>query len=221
MRKMIMKEPFMARIAFILGLVIAISSTATAQQTGGQLCVRSFEDRNANGKLDAGEPLLTRGVSVNLLDATGITVASALLDESPTAAQGVVCFQFLPAGQYSVVVTSADITATTPSTVTTTIADDGLPTVVEFGGQRAAVPTPSGGTASTAAPVDQGSELARLLIAVLGALVVVGAMVFLGFIVYALAFRGRRPTPAVALDPRTTGSTPPVHIHDTGEHPRV
>jgi hypothetical protein len=209
------------RIAFILGLVITMTGTAAARQTGGQLCVRSFEDRNANGKLDAGEPLLTRGISVNLLDAGGITVASALLDESPTAAQGVVCFQFLAAGQYSVVVTSADITATTPSTVTTTIADGSLPTVVEFGGQRAAVPTPSGGTSSAPALVDQSAELGRIVVAALGALVVVGAMVFLGFIVYTLAFRGRRPTPAAALDPRTTGSTPPVHIHDTGEHPRV
>src|SRR6185369_17943230 len=99
----------MRRLICILTLVFALSGTAVAaQQTGGQLCVRSFEDRNGNGKLDAGEPLLTRGVSINLLDAGGITVASALLDTSPTAAQGVVCFQFLASGQYSVEVTSAD-----------------------------------------------------------------------------------------------------------------
>jgi hypothetical protein len=64
--------------------------------------VRAFEDTNANGKLDAGEALLTRGINVNLLDAQNVTIASALLDQSPTAAQGVVCFQFLAAGQYTI-----------------------------------------------------------------------------------------------------------------------
>jgi hypothetical protein len=211
----------MRRITGILILVLAIVNTAFAQQTGGQLCVRSFEDRNGNGKLDAGEPLLTRGVSVNLLDAGGITVASALLDESPTAAQGVVCFQFLEAGQYSVLVTSADFTATTPATVTTTIEEGSLPTVVEFGGQRAGVPTVAAGGSSTIAPQDEDS-VARVVISALGALVVVGGMVFLGVIVYALAFRGRRPPPHAALDPRTTtGSMRAVQTRDTSEHPRV
>ena len=209
-------------MSILLLLVLAISGTAAAQQSGGQLCVRSFEDRNGNGKLDAGEPLLTRGVSVNLLDAGGITVASALLDQSPTAAQGVVCFQFLEAGQYSVVVTSADFNATTPATVTTTIESGGLPTVVEFGGQRAGAPTlaPTGSGAS-AAQTSEG-ELVRLVVSVIGTIIVIAGMVFLGIIVYALAFRGRRPTPAPALDPRTTtGSMRAVQIRDTSEHPHV
>ncbi|MEO8607955.1 MAG: SdrD B-like domain-containing protein [Chloroflexota bacterium] len=212
----------MRRLICILTLAFAISSTAAAaQQTGGQLCVRSFEDRNGNGKLDAGEPLLTRGVSINLLDAGGITVASALLDTSPTAAQGVVCFQFLAAGQYSVVVTSADFNATTPATVTTTIQDDSVPTVVEFGGQRIGTPTlaPAG---SAAAPQTSEDELVRLVISIVGAIIVVAGMVFLGILVYAIAFRGRRPSQQAALDPRTTtGSMRAVQTRDTSEHPHV
>ncbi len=207
----------MRRISLILILILAISGVAGAQQTGGQLCVRSFEDRNGSGKLDAGEPLLTRGVSVNLLDASGITIASALLDTSPTAAQGVVCFQFLVAGQYSVIVTSADFTATTPSTVTTTISEGGVPTVVEFGGQRAGVPTVAPG-GSSAAPLSQESELARIIIAVLGALIVIAGMVFLGVLVYMVAFRSRRSV--TRINP-TTGSTPAVNIQETSENRRV
>jgi len=212
----------MRRIGLILILAIAIAGAAVAQQSGGQLCVRSFEDRNGSGTLDAGEPLLTRGVSINLLDAGGITIASALLDDSPTAAQGVVCFQFLAAGQYSVVVTSADFTATTPATVTTTISEGGLPTVVEFGGQRAGVPTvlPGGAGATSTVPLEE-NQLARILISALAAMVVVAGMVFLGLLVYGVAFRGRRPPAAAGLDPRTTGSTPAVPLRDTSEHPHV
>jgi hypothetical protein len=207
----------MRRISLILILILAMSGVAVAQQTGGQLCVRSFEDRNGSGKLDAGEPVLTRGISVNLLDAGGITIASALLDTSPTAAQGVVCFQFLAAGQYSVVITSADFTATTPATVTTTISEGGVPTVVEFGGQRAGVATvaPAG---SSAAPLSQESELARVIISVLGALVVIAGMVVLGVLVYMVAFRARR---AVTRINPTTGSTPKVNIQETSENRRV
>jgi hypothetical protein len=210
----------MRRISLILILILVISGVADAQQTGGQLCVRSFEDRNGSGKLDAGEPLLTRGVSVNLLDAGGITIASALLDTSPTAAQGVVCFQFLAAGQYSVVVTSADFTATTPATVTTTISDGGLPTVVEFGGQRAGVATLTAG-GSTAAPISQEGELARIIISVLGALIVVAGMVFLGLLVYIAAFRGRRPPILTTIKPTTTGSTAAVNVQETSENRQV
>jgi hypothetical protein len=212
----------MRRISLIVILAVVVAGAAVAQQSGGQLCVRSFEDRNGNGTLDAGEPLLTRGVSIDLLDTGGVAIASALLDESPTAAQGVVCFQLLPAGQYSVVVTSADFTATTPANVTTTIADGGLPTVVEFGGQRAGVPTlASGGSGVTSTVPLEENQLARILISALAAMVVVAGMAFLGLLVYGVAFRGRRPPAAAALDPRTTGSTPAVAMRDTGEHPHV
>lgn len=197
------------RLMFALIFLMGISGT-TAAQSGGQLCVRSFEDRNGSGTLDAGEPLLTRGVGVNLLDSSGVTIASSLLDTSPTAAQGVVCFQFLPAGQYSVVMTSADYTATTPDTITTTISDGGLPTVVEFGARLATAPTPAAAPA-----VAQALDTTRVLVSGVATLLAVGVMVFLGMIVYWFAF-GRRP-PADARV--TTGSMRAVR--DTGQSRRV
>jgi hypothetical protein len=123
----------MRRMAFILTILLGTWTIASAQ-SGGQICVRAFEDRNGSGSLDSGEPLLIGGISVSLLDQSGTTVASGLLDESPTAAQGVICFQSLPAGQYSVVITSSYV-ATTPETININLADDSLPTVVEYGGQ--------------------------------------------------------------------------------------
>ncbi|MBI5670628.1 MAG: hypothetical protein HZC41_21765 [Chloroflexi bacterium] len=197
------------RLVFALMVLVSLYGMVAAQ-SGGQLCVRSFEDRNGNGTLDPGEPLLTRGVGVNLLDSSGVTIASSLLDTSPTAAQGVVCFQFLPAGQYSVVMTSADYTATTPDTITTTISDSGLPTVVEFGARLAATPT------SAASPTGaQAVDTTRVAVSGMAALLVVGFMVFLGMIVFWSAFGRRAPVDARV----TTGSMRAVR--DTGTAPRV
>ena len=199
----------------IIAVLLLIGSTvhAQTQASGGQFCVRAFEDTNANGKLDAGEALLTHGINVNLLNAQNVTIASALLDQSPTAAQGVVCFQFLAAGQYTINISSAEYKATTPASITTTIADGGLPTVVEFGGQPLVAPTTSTETTtSTSAADEQTNQLVRILIAVAGALVVIIGMGVLGFIVYLLAF-GRRPAPADVR--RTTGTMRPVTPSDT------
>ena len=147
------------RISIAILLLLTMSSTAMAQ-SGGQFCVRSFEDRNANGTIDAGEPLLTGGVSADLLNAENVVVASALLSESPTAAQGVICFQFLSPGQYTMIVTSADYAPTTPNTVTAAISEGTLPTVVEYGGQRMTVETAADSTTSTD-PVAGLSQIAN------------------------------------------------------------
>jgi hypothetical protein len=179
--------------------------------------VRAFEDTNANGKLDAGEALLTHGINVNLLDAQNVTIASALLDQSPTAAQGVVCFQFLAAGQYTIDISSAEYKATTPASITTSITDSGIPTVVEFGGQSVAAPANnanSNTSVTVPAATDDTDQLVRILISVAGALLVIIGMGILGVIVYLLAF-GRRPISPP--DPRrTTGSMPTIDMRDTG-----
>lgn len=193
----------------MFALIFLMGMYGTAAQSGGQLCVRSFEDRNGSGTYDPDEPLLTRGVGVNLLDSSGVTIASSLLDTSPTAARGVVCFQFLPAGQYSVVMTSADYSATTPDTIATTVSETDV-TVVEFGARLAATPT------SAAAPASaQAVDTTRVLISGVGTLLAVGFMAFLGMVVYWLAFARRQPANARA----TTGSMRAVR--DTGVSRRV
>lgn len=204
----------------IIALLLLIGSTVQAQNgSGGQFCVRAFEDTNANGKLDAGEALLTHGINVNLLDSQNVTIASALLDQSPTAAQGVVCFQFLNAGQYTINISSAEYKATTPASITTTISDGGMPTVVEFGGQSVAAPAnpnATGSTVVTSLANSDTTQLIRILISVAGALIVVIGMGLLGFIVYMLAF-GRRP--AATADMRrvtTTGTMRAVDLSQTG-----
>ena len=196
------------RLGFVLLSLLLISNVALAQ-TGGQLWVRSYEDRNANGVRDTGEPLLTRGVSVDLMNADGIIIASALLDSSPNAAQGLVGFQMLPAGEYSVMVTSADYEATNGNQFTTTVSDAGVPPVLEFG--AAAVEIPAMTEAAAAA------DETKPLIAAGAALAVVLLMAVVGLLIYSFFFRPRLKQ-AQQLDRRTTtGSMRPVAT-GTGEY---
>ena len=123
----------MLRRSLLITLLCSLCVGAALAQSGGQLWVRAFEDRNANGAREPGEPFLTRGIAVSLLNEEGVIIASALLDDSPNAAQGLVGFQLLPPGQYSVAVTSADYEATGETTFTTTVSDAGIPPVLEFG----------------------------------------------------------------------------------------
>jgi hypothetical protein len=206
----------MRRIGLILAILAGLYGTAAAQ-SGGQFCVKAFEDRNGNGVQDAGEPVLTRGISLNLLDAGGIVIQSGSLEASPRAAVGEFCFQFLAAGQYSLAITSTEYRATTPDTSTAAISETGAPTVVEYGGQRAIVaPTTS---ASAAVQLSPREQLAQIVVAGLGALLVIAIMAVLGLFIYWFGFRNRMQA-AAATDARhktTTGSMRAVSTTDTGE----
>jgi hypothetical protein len=208
----------MRRVLFILIIAFAFSSMAAAQ-TGSQFCLRAYEDRNGNSQFDSSEPFITRGVSVNLLNAENIIVASALMDDSPNAAQGVICFQFLTTGQYSLTVTSADFTATTPDTFTASIGEGTLPTVVEYGAQRSAVEPVVTPSSSEILPADQRDMLQRIVLSGLGTLLVVAGMIVLGVFIYLIAFRNRA-APAPERTP-TTGSIPPVKMTDTAEIKKI
>lgn len=206
----------------IVMLVILLGLVAGAQaQGGGQFCLRAYQDRNGNAVLDAGEPFITAGVSANLLNADNVIIASATLDDSPTAAQGVICFQFLEPGQYTLTVTSADYTPTTADTMTASIAAGTLPTVMEYGAQRIeaqVVPT------EPASPVqgllDDPDLPQRVVISALGALLIMAGMVVLGGFIYLIAFRARRepaPLPESVLqttyipdDPVLSGAPTPT-----------
>lgn len=174
-------------IAFILA-VSAFALPGTAQGGDGQFCVRSFDDRNANQTRDQGELLLTSGIGADLIDESGVVVASALLADSPTAAQGVICFQFLPPGQYTIQVTSAEYQATTPDTMTVTLIGGELPAVLEFGAQSVAALVASGPEMLP----ETGPDWQRIITASVGAIVALLVMQILGLLIYTLAFRGHK-----------------------------
>lgn len=202
------------RRIFLIPVVLLLTAGMAAAQTagsGGQFCLRAYEDRNSSATLDSGEPFLTRGVSANLLNAENLVIASALMDDSPNAAQGVICFQFLEAGQYSLQVTSADYEAITPDTFTASISEGTMPTVVEYGARRFESPATTGSASSAAvtSPDTQRDTLGRIVLSGLGALVVMAGMVIFGALIYLVAFRRQsalQVPPITAPDYRKTGS---------------
>lgn len=217
----------------VLGLlVIWIISVFTVlpalAQGDGQFCVRAFEDRNGNGQRDAGEPLLTRGIGANLLDERGVIVASAIMDNSPTAGQGVICFLGLVAQQYTMVVTSAEYEPTTGDNMTVSVVSGGAPPVLEYGGQRIDAAAVTDTDAATESRFTDEEMLERIFIAGAGALVVTLVMSILGLIIYFIALRRRGPTiPPTIPDEyyrrpstKSTGQMRVVSPSDTGEYPR-
>lgn len=195
----------------LLTLLFSIALPALAQNSGGQFWVQAFEDRNGNGTRDAGEPFLTRGVSVDLLNADGVVMASGTLDDAPFANQGFIGFLYLAPGSYVAVITSPDLTATTSERVPVTITAGASPVTVPFGAQRAATgetPSAAGGAESLL-----NSETARVALAGFGALIVVGVMAAVGLLIYALVLRRRAPKPTR----QTTEHLRAVRSEETGE----
>jgi hypothetical protein len=194
----------------LLALVMPIATTVSAQDSGGQFWVQAFEDRNGDGAHNAGEPFLTRGVSVDLLNVDGVVMASATLDNAPYAAQGFIGFLYLAPGNYTAVISSPDLTPTTPARVDISITEDQSLVRVSFGAQREAfVETGTGGARST---IFNG-EIARLALAGFGAIVVVGIMGIIGLLVYTFVLRKHAPVEVK----RKTGAMRPVRVDETGE----
>lgn len=177
----------MKRLIAVTIIIVATILSAAAQGGDGQFCVRSFEDQNANQLRDQGEPLLMAGIGADLIDETGVVVASALLADSPTAAQGIICFQFLPAGQYTIQVTSAEYQATTPDTMTVTLVGGELPALLEFGAQSVNAIAVTGPETQ---PSD-GPDMQRIFSAAAGAILAVLIMQVIGLLIYVVALRGR------------------------------
>jgi len=190
----------------ILLVLVCFAGVALAQQAGGDFCVRAFEDLNANSVRDtsdseAFEPLLRAGIGADLLNDAGVIVASALLADSPTADQGVICFQFLPEGQYTIQITSAEYRPTTPDAMTASIRAGELPAVMELGVQTL-VGLPA---APLTAVTDETAQLERILFAAAGAVVVALVMQVIGLIIYLMRF-ARQPKAPVKVDTGVTAT---------------
>ncbi len=171
-------------------LLPLLASGAVSAQADGQFCVQAFEDRNGSGSRDAGEPFLQRSVSANLIDANGIIIASALLDNAPneTRVNGVICFQFLAPGQYAMEVTSAEFRATTPTTLTVTLNAGDIPAVLDFGAQSR---TTGLNVGTTSVQPDREAAIMRLAVSAAGAAAAAVGMALFGVLLYFIGFRRR------------------------------
>ena len=183
-----------------------------AQDVGdGQICVRAFEDRNSNGMYDDNEPPITQGIGVNLLDAQNITISAKLLEDSESSTQGTVCFRQLVAGNYTVIITSPDYSATTPTSLSTSVLPQSVPTRLDFGG-RLIVTEPS--TASNGlVTADRSQSLQGILFGSIGAILVMFVMIIIGAIIYFMVFH-RRLKQAPASKPITQPKAPVPSLQD-------
>lgn len=216
----------MRRIApLLIGLLLVTLQISAQDGASGQFCVRAFEDRDVNGQIDAGEPLITRGLGANLLDSTGVIIETALLDNSPTSSQGIICFLNLSIGQYTMEITSADFVPTTADNMTVNITSnpDTQRTLFEYGGQRIenALAAENRITDDTGKLTE--AEVERIALSTGGAIIAMIGSALIGLFYYLVLISGRRRRArrGNAYDPRmTTGSMRSVQPSDTGEYPR-
>ena len=188
------------RLLLCLTSGLLLASVALAQaQADGHLCLRAFEDRDADGNLDSGEPLLTAGVNAELRDEAGTVVAGGQMDGSPTAAQGVLCFQFLQPGDYTLLVSSPARTATGDARFPLRIEAGSPPQLVDYGAGALTGPAPS--TAADSTP-DLAQQLPRIGLATLGALLVMTGMLCVGALIGFFALRRRQASSSRARSGR-------------------
>jgi len=198
------------RIFVSLGVGLALAVGVVNAQNNGQLCLSAFEDTNGSQLKDQGEAPITQDIVVTLADAQNIIVDSKLLDDSPLASNGVVCFQGLAAGQYTLTAASANYDATTTTSFLTAVDASGNVQQFNYGGKLAiskpTVLTTNADGTPVLTPERQAAILERLLRSSLGALVAVSVLGLLGVIVYWTGFR----MPSRSRVVRATGQYPAV-----------
>jgi hypothetical protein len=219
--------------AMLLVLWVCVAHSTFAQGNG-QVCIKAFDDRNANGVLDAGEPFIVRDIGVNLANADGIIIQTALLEDSQTASGGIVCFSQLTPGQYTLQMASATYNPTTTSAFVTTVSDTSIPQVFDFGAQVIVTTLPT--VADTSGTLSQSQlryTLEKVFIAGVAAALVIAVMTIVGTLLYVVLLRpkvrqiiqdarksGVRPDTGAYYPVRDTASMP-VLRPDTGSMPPI
>ena len=201
---------WMRRIRALLLCCLLLGALAALAQDTGQICLQAFADDNENGIRDEIEAPITRGIAASLLNERGITIASLLLEG---AADGLLCFDGLFAGEYQVVISSSEYQATTAARVGASVQPGEAPARIDYGakglvGQYAPDPVAIVGALDPAAQQ-------TLLVAGLAAAGAIVFMSMLGALVYFLVIhrrlRRRRNPPR--------GAAPPVPQADTSQQP--
>ncbi len=174
------------RMWALLVFSLLLSALAALAQDTGQICLQAYADDNQNGIRDEIEGPISRGIAASLLNDRGVTIASLLLED---AADGLLCFDGLFAGEYQVVISSSEYQATTVATVGASVQPGEAPARIDFGAKRLVgeyAPDP----VAIVGALDPGAQQ-TLLVAGLAA---AGAIVFLsmlGALVYFLVIRRR------------------------------
>ena len=210
----------MGRLTLVICLLLATIQSLRAQDTG-QICVQSFDDRDGDGLRDADEGAIAHGVGASLQNPAGLTIASRLLEDSPFAAEGLLCFDRLLAGDYRVVLSSAEFAMTTAASFTTTVAPGSAPPLFELGLAPLFAEPSSRDRAEIAL---DAPTMTALLQALIGGLFVVALIGIGGPLMYFFVSRRRKrvvapsyPGPASAeapQEPQPVAGSPPLFNDD-------
>lgn len=182
---------WLGRLSLVICALFAGAPPMRAQDTG-QVCVQSFDDRDGDGARAADEGAIAQGVGASLQNPDGVTIAARLLEDSPFAADGLLCFDDLPAGDYQLRLSSAEFRFTTSASFAATVAPGRAPPLYELGLKPLFAPPASRGRSATAVDAAALTALLPVLIGGLAAVALIGVCCQLA---YVFAFRRRRATP--------------------------
>lgn len=175
-------------------------------QDSGQICVRSFDDRDVDGLRAPGEAPVAHGISASLNNAAGVTIASLLLEDSALAADGLLCFDKVPAGDYQILLRSNEFFSTTSASFSASVSPGAAPPLLEFGVQPLLAEAPSRSPA-------QFAEVAKAVLPVLIAcLIMIVFMSVIGLLACLVVFRRRAKRaddPPLSAAPALSGIPPP------------
>lgn len=201
---------------FCLALLCAKS---LAQDTG-QICLQAFADQDGDGQRAATEAPIVRGVAASLVNDRGITVSSQLLEDSPYADDGLLCFDQLRAGDYRLIISSSEYIATTATVADAAVQPGSAPARIDFGAKSLAV-VAAPGIVSGLEALD-ADAVWTLLVAAGSAIVAIVVMSLLGCLMVALILRRRNR--ARSLQPQSgviSGASPARSTEDASSSPRM
>jgi hypothetical protein len=216
------KRKSMGRLCrlLLICLPFLLTRILLAQDTG-QVCVLSYEDRDGDGSRDADERSIAHGIGASLLNTSGVTIASALLDDSPFAANGLICFDQLLAGEYQILLTSAEFASTASASFTASVNPGEAPARFEFGARSLHL-AESAGASATAIAVDAAAAEALVQGLIDGAIIFV-IMSVTGLLICLLVFRRRFKRVAAMPYPPPVAPTqnPSLFADDYTDAPRA
>ncbi len=182
----------MTRPKLFLLLICLLSWTGwmPRAQDRGQICVQAFLDSDADGAHAADEALISQGIGASLLDSNSITIASQLLEDSPYGADGLLCFDDLLAGEYLVLLTSAEYAATTATSFRAAVSPGSPPFRFDLG-LKALFAGEAGTGSRGGQPALDEATVRGLLLALLASAITACIMTLLGLLIYFFIIRRR------------------------------